>query len=73
MGRDETPDGGIVKEFLQKQLDTGMPPSEVVGPVFNGIRTGEFLIPTKPSYAAQLQNRFDALIERRVPGPTEVD
>ena len=72
-GRDETPDGNIVKEFLQKQLDTGMPPSEVVDPVFNGIRTGEFLIPTKPSYVAQLRNRFDALVERRIPGLTEVD
>ena len=73
MGRDETPDGSIVKEFLQKQLDAGMPPSECVDPVFNGIRTGEFLIPTKPSYAAQIKNRYDALLERRIPGPTDVD
>jgi len=73
LGRDETPDGSIVKEFLQKQLDAGMPPSGCVDPVFNGIRTGEFLIPTKPSYAAQIQNRYDALLERRIPGPTDVD
>ncbi|MBJ20891.1 MAG: SDR family NAD(P)-dependent oxidoreductase [bacterium] len=72
-GTDDTSDGQVVTEFLQKQLDTGMPPSEVVEPVLNGIRTGEFLIPTKPSYAAQIRNRSEALLERRLPGMTEVD
>jgi NAD(P)-dependent dehydrogenase (short-subunit alcohol dehydrogenase family) len=72
-GTDETPDGKIVVDFLQKQLNTGIPPSDVVAPVLNGIRTGEFLIPTKPSYAAQIRNRYEALIERQLPGPVEVD
>ena len=72
-GTDDTPDGKVVAEYLQKQLDTGIPPSEVVEPVLNGIRTGEFLIPTKPSYKAQIRNRYEALLERRIPGPTEVD
>jgi hypothetical protein len=44
-----------------------MPPSEVVAPVIAGIRSGEFLIPTKPSYADQIRNRFDALLERKLP------
>ena len=72
-GTDETPDGKIVVEFLQKQLDTGIAPSEVIAPVLRGIRSGEFLIPTKPSYAAQIRNRYEALLDRRVPGPVEVD
>ena len=37
------------------------------------IRNGDFLVPTKPSYAGQLRNRLDALVERRIPGPVEVD
>ncbi len=72
-GRDDTPDGKVVVEHLQQQLDRGIAPSEVVAPVLDGIRKGEFLIPTKPSYANQIRNRYESLLERRVPGPTEVD
>ena len=72
-GTDETPDGAVVREFLQKQLDTGMPPSAVVEPVLAGIRGDEFLIPTKPSYRAQIRNRYEALLEKKIPGPTDVD
>jgi NAD(P)-dependent dehydrogenase (short-subunit alcohol dehydrogenase family) len=72
-GTDETPDGKVVVEYLQKQIDTGIPASDVIKPVLDGIRSGEFLIPTKPSYAAQLRNRYEALIKRQVPGPIEVD
>jgi len=72
-GTDETPDGAVVREFLQKQLDTGMPPSESVAPVLAAIRSDEFLIPTKPSYQAQLRNRYEALLEKKIPGPTDVD
>jgi NAD(P)-dependent dehydrogenase (short-subunit alcohol dehydrogenase family) len=72
-GVDNTPDGKIVVEHLQQQLNTGIAPSEVIAPVLNGIETGEFLIPTKPSYAAQIRNRYEALLERRIPGLTEVD
>lgn len=72
-GTDETPDGAVVREFLQKQLDTGMPPSEAVAPVLAGIRNDEFLIPTKPSYRDQLRNRYEALLEKKIPGPTDVD
>lgn len=72
-GSDSTPDGRVVAEHLQKQIDTGIPPEAVVEPVVNAIRTGEFLIPTQPSYAAQIRNRYEALLERRVPGPVVVD
>ena len=59
--------------FSSRQIDGGIPPEEVVAPVLAGIRSGEFLIPTKPSYAAQIRNRYEALLERRIPGPTDVD
>ena len=72
-GTDETPDGKVVVEHLAKQIATGIPPSDVVDPVFHGIRTGEFLIPTKPSYANQLRTRFEALVEKRIPELAPVD
>ena len=72
-GRDETPDGKVVAEHLQKQLETGIPATDVIAPVLDAIRSGEFLIPTKPSYAAQIRNRYEALLERRLPGMTDVD
>lgn len=73
LGRDETPDGAVVREHLQKQLDTGMPPTACVAPVLAAVRSGEFLVPTRPSYRAQIRNRYEALLERRIPGPTDVD
>lgn len=72
-GKDDTPDGKIVAEHLQKQVSTGIPASDVIAPVIGGIRSGEFLIPTKPSYRAQLRNRYEALLERQIPGLTDVD
>ncbi len=68
LGEDKTPDGLVVAEYLQKQLDSGMPASEAFTPFINGIRTGEFLIPTKPSYADQIRNRYEALLKRQIPG-----
>ena len=73
-GVDPTPDGKGTVEALQGILTSaGIPPSEVVAPVVEGIRTGTFLIPTKPSYAAQIRSRMEALIERRLPEPLDVD
>ena len=68
LGEDKTPDGLVVAEYLQKQLDSGMPASEAFAPFINGVRTGEFLIPTKPSYADQIRNRYEALLKRQIPG-----
>jgi NAD(P)-dependent dehydrogenase (short-subunit alcohol dehydrogenase family) len=72
-GRDDTPDGAMVAAGLATMTGKGIPPAGVVAPVLHGIRSGEFLIPTKPSYVAQLQNRYEALLERRIPGPVLVD
>jgi NAD(P)-dependent dehydrogenase (short-subunit alcohol dehydrogenase family) len=72
-GQDETPDGRVVAEHLAKQIATGIPPSDVVGPVLAAIRSGEFLIPTQPSYAAQIRTRYEALLAREVPPLAAID
>jgi hypothetical protein len=50
-----------------------MSPDEAVAPVIDGIRSGTFLIPTRPSYAEQLRHRYEALRARELPALTEVD
>lgn len=72
-GTDSTPDGKGTAETLASMIRTGMPPSEAVAPVIAGIRSGEFLIPTKPSYAAQIRNRYEALLERKLPAMLQPD
>lgn len=72
-GRDDTPDGAAVADGLAGITSKGISPADVVAPVLAAIRSGEFLVPTKPSYRAQLTNRFEALVERRIPPRTDVD
>ena len=73
-GTDESLDGKATVEHLSKKLETeGIPPSEAVAPVLAGIRAGDFLIPTKPSYQNQLRSRFDALLEKKLPPYVDVD
>jgi len=66
-GKDETADGQGVAQRLGETTAAGISPEQVVSPVIGGIRNGDFLIPTKPSYADQIRNRYDALLERRLP------
>ncbi len=72
-GTDDREDNAFVVESLSRMTSAGIPPTEVVAPVMSGIRAGDFLIPTKPSYANQLEVRYHALQERRIPPPAEVD
>jgi NAD(P)-dependent dehydrogenase (short-subunit alcohol dehydrogenase family) len=72
-GSDPTPDGAMVVQSLAAMTGTGIPPGDVVAPVLVAVRSGEFLIPTKPSYAAQIRNRYDALLDRRLPPNIGVD
>ena len=72
-GTDESEDNALVVESLSQMTATGISPADVVGPVLAGIRAGDFLIPTKPSYANQIQVRYDALLERRIPPMAVVD
>jgi NAD(P)-dependent dehydrogenase (short-subunit alcohol dehydrogenase family) len=72
-GVDDTEDGKGTAQALAAIVSQGMAPSEAVKPVIDGIRSGEFLIATRPSYADQLRNRYDALLERRLPALISVD
>lgn len=72
-GTDDTEDNAFVVESLSKMTASGISPTDVVGPVMAGIRAGDFLIPTKPSYTNQLQVRYDSLLERQIPSTAEVD
>lgn len=72
-GADESEDNAFVVESLSKMTADGISPVDVVGPVMAGIRAGDFLIPTKPSYSNQLQVRYDALLERQIPPTAIVD
>ena len=66
-GRDESDDGKGTVQALTSLTAQGMEPEAAVAPVLRGIRDDEFLIPTKPSYQEQIRNRYDALLERRLP------
>ena len=72
-GVDRTEDGKGTAEALAAIVSQGMAPSKAVKPVVDGIRSGEFLIATRPSYAEQLRNRYDALLARKLPALIDVD
>jgi NAD(P)-dependent dehydrogenase (short-subunit alcohol dehydrogenase family) len=72
-GVDDTPDNKMTVEALASITSTGLEPVEAFAPVRDGVRSGEFLIPTKPSYANQLRARYEALVERALPERPEVD
>lgn len=72
-GADHTEDGKGTAQALAAIVSQGMAPNEVVRPVLDGIRSGEFLIATRPSYADQLRNRYEALLARKLPALVAVD
>jgi NAD(P)-dependent dehydrogenase (short-subunit alcohol dehydrogenase family) len=45
----------------------GMPAEEAAAIILDAIRTRTYLVPTKPSFAAQYRERAEALLERRLP------
>ena len=72
-GTDETEDGKFTVDALAAITSAGMSPEASVKPVIDAIRSGDFLIATKPSYAEQLRNRYEALRERKLPPLIPVD
>ncbi|MEZ5245003.1 MAG: SDR family NAD(P)-dependent oxidoreductase [Acidimicrobiales bacterium] len=70
---DEGADAALVRDSLFQITETGIDPTEVPPIVLAGIAAGDFLIATKPSYRTQIQTRFDALLERRLPPTPPVD
>ena len=72
-GVDESVDGKMTVDGLAAMTSTGLAPDETAAPVLAAIRSGEFLVPTRPSYREQLRVRFESLAERRIPDRTTVD
>lgn len=70
---DEGDDAALIRTSLFSITETGIDPSEVPPMVLAGVQAGDFLIATKPSYRDQIQTRFDALLERRLPPTPAVD
>lgn len=62
-----------VNSGLAAMLEQGIDPSECADAVADALASGDFLIPTKPSYAAQLRSRSQALVARQLPGDVAVD
>ena len=50
-----------------------MSPSAVADLVVEAIRTEQFLVPTRPSYASQLTDRTEDLVARKLPGSPTFD
>lgn len=72
-GTDGSGDAAAMNEGLAALTSLGLDPADVVEPVIEGVRTGTFLIPTRPSHQQQLEGRFTALRKRDLPGVTIVD
>ena len=70
---EQTPDAIGVEAGLAAMIETGIEPAEVAEIVVAAIGSGDFVIPTKPSYADQIRNRFEALLDRRLPSVPVVD
>jgi NAD(P)-dependent dehydrogenase (short-subunit alcohol dehydrogenase family) len=72
-GTDDTDDGAFTVQMLEATTGAGLHPDEVAALVVEAVRNDVFLVPTKPSYAAQLQSRCDALVARGLPPMPVVD
>jgi NAD(P)-dependent dehydrogenase (short-subunit alcohol dehydrogenase family) len=67
-------DAQFVEQALTDLTTThGAAPDEVAGIIVDAIRTDQFLVPTKPSYADQLRVRFDALLAQQLPPMPDFD
>jgi NAD(P)-dependent dehydrogenase (short-subunit alcohol dehydrogenase family) len=61
-------DAAFVEQTLRDfTASQGAPPAEVAGMIVDAIADGTFLVPTRPSYAAQLRERYEALADRHLP------
>ena len=72
-GVDDSAEGAAVADALASMLREGQHPDAIVEPVVEAITSGTFVIPTRPSYQDQIENRFAALRERRLPDLSTVD
>ena len=72
-GSDESADGKATAAALASMTGQGLPPAAVVPHVLDGIRQRRFLIATRPSYRSQLDSRYEALRDCRLPEYPLVD
>ena len=63
-----TSDALFVEQALRDGTSSGADPADVAAMIAAGVRRGDYLIPTRDSYAEQLRERNDALTVRRLPG-----
>jgi acetylornithine/succinyldiaminopimelate/putrescine aminotransferase len=67
-------DAQFVEQALTDLTSTqGALPQDVATMILDAIRTEQFLVPTKSSYARQLRDRCDALVDRELPPMPEFD
>jgi hypothetical protein len=60
-------DAAFIEQTLSDFTATGATPAEVAGIILDAIRSETHLVPTRASFADQLRERTDALLERRIP------
>jgi len=60
-------DAVFVEQALTDLTTHGAPPEDVAGMIVDAVRTEQFLVPTKPSYAEQLRERYEALLDKQLP------
>jgi NAD(P)-dependent dehydrogenase (short-subunit alcohol dehydrogenase family) len=59
--------------LLSEFTSGGTPPAEIAALVVDAIRTDQFLVPTRPSFDAQIRGRYDALLARELPSMAQFD
>jgi NAD(P)-dependent dehydrogenase (short-subunit alcohol dehydrogenase family) len=73
LGGRRSDDASFVEGALADFTKTGAAPDEVAAMVVDAIRTEQFLVPTRPSYAPAIRERCDALVERQLPPMPDFD
>jgi NAD(P)-dependent dehydrogenase (short-subunit alcohol dehydrogenase family) len=74
LAADRSEDAQFVEQALTDLTTTmGAAPDEVAAIIVEAIRTDQFLVPTKPSYADQLRVRFDGLVAKELPPMPDFD
>jgi len=66
LATEPTEDQAVIAQFLSEAVDRGMDPSEVADKVIAALRAELFLILTHDAYPRLLQDRVDALLDRRL-------
>ena len=74
LAADRSRDAEYVEQALfDSTTQQGMHPDEVAALVIDAIRTKTFLVPTKPSFAVQIEERTKAQLAREVPPMPVID